>query len=162
MDSQNEDKLRAAQAYEEQKDHKKAINSQLSLSEEDIENVDTLCQYWDHALNLTMKFEKDKVNQVVIEVVKRLKKLNRHEQAAEQQENFGYPDQAIQSYILANAFEKAKACCKNIKNSEQYEKYMNLIDERMKKQFKNNNDAEQLVNSGDVVTGLDMLVKQGQ
>jgi len=63
---------------------------------------------------------------------------------------------------LANAFEKAKACCKNIKNSEQYEKYMNLIDERMKKQFKNNNDAEQLVNSGDVVTGLDMLVKQGQ
>jgi len=39
---------------------------------------------------------------------------------------------------------------------------MNLIDERMKKQFKNNNDAEQLVNSGDVVTGLDMLVKQGQ
>jgi len=39
---------------------------------------------------------------------------------------------------------------------------MNLIDERMKKQFKSNNDAEQLVNSGDVVTGLDILVKQGQ
>lgn len=49
-----------------------------------------------------------------------------------------------------------------MKNPEQAEKYKTLIDERMKKQFKNNNDAEQLVNSGDVVEGLDMLVKQGQ
>lgn len=32
----------------------------------------------------------------------------------------------------------------------------------MRKTFKSNNDAEQLVNSGDVITGLDMLVKQGQ
>lgn len=32
----------------------------------------------------------------------------------------------------------------------------------MRKQFKSNNDAEQLVNSGDVVSGLDMLIKQGQ
>jgi len=39
---------------------------------------------------------------------------------------------------------------------------MTLIEERMRKQFKSNNDAEQLVNSGDVISGLDMLVKQGQ
>lgn len=109
-----------------------------------------------------MQFEKDKVNQVVIEVVKRLKKLNRNEQAGEYQENFGYVDQAIQSYIQANAFERASQCLKNIKNPEIYEKYKNLIDERMRKQFKSNNDAEQLVNSGDVISGLDMLVKQGQ
>lgn len=32
----------------------------------------------------------------------------------------------------------------------------------MRKQFKSSNDAENLVNSGDVVSGLDMLIKQGQ
>jgi len=36
-----------------------------------------------------MQFEKDKVNNVVIEVVKKLKKLNRHENAGDYQYNFG-------------------------------------------------------------------------
>jgi hypothetical protein len=37
-----------------------------------------------------------------------------------------------------------------------------MIDEKMRKNFKSNNDIDQLVNSGDVIGGLDMLVKQGQ
>jgi hypothetical protein len=37
-----------------------------------------------------------------------------------------------------------------------------MIEEKMRKNFKSNNDVDQLVNSGDVIGGLDMLVKQGQ
>lgn len=53
-------------------------------------------------------------------------------------------------------------CCNLIKNPEQKEKYKNMVEEKMRKNFKSNNDIDQLINSGDVVGALDMLVKQGQ
>jgi len=69
-----------------------------------------------------MQFDKDKVNDLVVELVKRLRKLNKHEQAAEYLENFGYMEQAVQSYIQSGNYDKARECCKQIKNKEQQQK----------------------------------------
>jgi len=79
----NDDKLRNAALFEEQQEWRKAINCYLSLTEEDVADLDKLAEYYDHALNLTINYEKDKVNNVVIQVVKMLKKLNRHENAGD-------------------------------------------------------------------------------
>jgi glutaredoxin-related protein len=64
--------------------------------------------------------------------------------------------------MQAGVYEKAKQCVNYVKNPEQKEKFKTMIDEKMRKNFKSNNDIDQLVNSGDVIGGLDMLVKQGQ
>jgi len=36
-----------------------------------------------------MQYDKEKINDLVVELVKRLRKINKHEQAAEYLENFG-------------------------------------------------------------------------
>lgn len=61
----------------------------------------------------------------------------------------------------ANNLQKAKECCSQLKNKEQQQKYLAKIDELLGKN-NNSNNAENLIDKGDVQSGLDLMVSQGQ
>lgn len=77
------DKLKSAKVWEEQCEWRRAIQGQLDIDENDMDDHDTLEECWNTAVHLVMTHEKDKLGDVVNEVGKRLVRIKRLDAAAD-------------------------------------------------------------------------------
>jgi len=153
------DVMANGRVWEENKDYSQAIDSYLKMTTASTQNVDQLEEAWEKAVQLAMTYCHDRIGEVVGTVTQRLVSLRRFAQAAEMNETIGQFKQAVDIYILAGVWEKARALAANV-GPEFSEQVENQYISRMQSEGR----VDDLLSSGktgSVEAGLDALASAG-
>jgi intraflagellar transport protein 172 len=157
------DLLASAKLWEEARDWQRAIDTYLEIKREHFSDPDVLEGAWEKAAHLASNYDKDRYQEVVTIVCKRLCDIGRYEQAAEHYENLGMNEEAVQCYIAARSFDKARECVAQIKNSDIASKLNSKIQRAYKDELVSRGDVHTLVQGQhDVQGGLEILVERGE
>lgn len=160
-----EEIIAQARVWEEQRDYIRAIDKYLDLTKDHTQNFDVLEGAWEQAVNLAMVHDKDRIHEISKIVSKRLREIQRYEQAGELLENIGLFEDAIKTYIIGTLFEKARACNAQVRNQQIHDKLEEMINVNYKKHLVQTEKPEDLAAYGNdkqsVIAGLEMLIKKG-
>eukprot|EP00741_Cyanophora_paradoxa_P013163 tig00000178_g12716.t1 len=98
----------AGRMWEDAGDFNKAIDAYLRLSPDSVSSKDLLEEKWTRAVQLAMQYVPDRTNETVSAVSRKLVEIGRHAQAAEVLEGVDKFKEAIDVYIAANMFDRAR------------------------------------------------------
>jgi len=154
------DVMETGRVCEENKDYSQAIDSYLKMTTSSTQNFDQLEESWEKAVQLAMTYCHDRIGEVVGTVSQRLVGIRRFAQAAEMNETIGQFKQAVDIYILAGVWEKARALAANVgpEYSEHVEtQYISIMQREGRV-----DDLLSSGNTGSVEAGLEALASAGQ
>jgi len=95
--------------WEESRDYNKAIDRYLEITEA-MFSPEHLEEIWNNCFNITMKFAKDRVQDVVTVLGQRLLKINKFDSAAEIFEAVGLFEKAIEAFCQDQKWDRAFEC----------------------------------------------------
>eukprot|EP01022_Parablepharisma_sp_SALTPOND_P020315 TRINITY_DN365_c0_g1_i1.p1 TRINITY_DN365_c0_g1~~TRINITY_DN365_c0_g1_i1.p1 ORF type:complete len:1766 (-),score=259.62 TRINITY_DN365_c0_g1_i1:1103-6400(-) len=157
-----DDLLASAKMWEDSKDFSRAIDTYLQIDQSNYKDLDQLEAIWDRAVNLSIAYEKERAQDVIVEVGKRLEALRRYASAGELYENAGFYESAVTCYLTCQQWDKARDVAGQIKNPEQRGQLAALIEKAYKQHLIETGQFGGLVDHGDVSTGLTLLAQKGE
>ncbi|XP_019854623.1 PREDICTED: intraflagellar transport protein 172 homolog isoform X2 [Amphimedon queenslandica] len=128
-----QDLLSQAKTWESSGEYSRAISTYLLLTVQNCENQDILIQSWNKAVDLCVKFAREKEADVVKLVCDRLANINRYSEAGELFISSDMIKEGIDMFISGEEWEKARHVAKTIApRFEQYveEAYIDFLKER--------------------------------
>jgi intraflagellar transport protein 172 len=154
-DTGRDEILSTAKMLEQQKEYSKAIDLYLKLGTSQIANLDQLEAVWEKAVELCMKFVPERGQEVVSSVCKRLVSIERYQTAAEFYHGVELFKEAIDTYILANNWDRARELLQYAPNYADYVEsaYINYLKQR---------GAIDALVDVDVTAGLDLYAQRGE
>lgn len=152
--------LRSAKIAQDNRDWNGAIDTYLEITEDHFQNHDDLEKAWDNAVRITLNYVKERSQEVLKIVCKRLRDIKRFEQAGEYYENLQWYDDACKCYIASQNFERAKESLQNVTDQATKTKLERLLKEQFKKHIKANKNADAMVDH-DVHEGIKMMAERG-
>ncbi|KAJ3125766.1 hypothetical protein HK098_008226 [Nowakowskiella sp. JEL0407] len=147
--------LATAKMLEQQKEYAKAVDMYLKISSDSVSDSKILEEAWEHAVELAIKFLPDRTQDVVIQVCSRYQKIGKLAEAAELYTEIEMYKEAIDAFIQANLWEKAKEIVALVP------KYAEYVENAHIKHLKNTGMVEDLI-TVDVAAGLDLLAQRGE
>lgn len=106
-----DDLLNSAKIYEESRDFIKAIDTYMEIEADQFPNDPRSLEYaWERAVELVMKFDRSRVQDVTATACQKLMSIGRHEIAAELFESIGQTEYAVKTYMQGHLYERAKQC----------------------------------------------------
>lgn len=147
--------LNKAKAYERGNDYARAIETYLSLSQRDTNNLDALEQCWEQAASLAMKYQRHRAHEVVGEVTRRLLEIQRYESAASMCESIDDIKGAVQAYCAGGLFDQARRMASGNPTFTRY------IEEKYTAHLVDNKAADELASRGMNAQALDMWAQKG-
>ena len=156
-----EEILRSAKMFEEARDWIRAIDTYLEVRKEHFQDFDILEGAWEKTVNLAMSYDKERWPDIINIVCKRLRDIKRFASAGELYEGISMIDEAVNCYIAGNFFDKARECAQQVRNPEQAARLHDMIEKAYKMHLKSAGDAENLIDHGEVDSGLMMLAQKG-
>eukprot|EP01015_Nassula_variabilis_P028178 TRINITY_DN5862_c0_g1_i3.p1 TRINITY_DN5862_c0_g1~~TRINITY_DN5862_c0_g1_i3.p1 ORF type:complete len:309 (-),score=94.27 TRINITY_DN5862_c0_g1_i3:62-988(-) len=156
-----EELLESAKLWEESRDWSRAIDTYLEIKKENFNDPNILQEAWERAVHIAMSHDKERCQEVIQIVCKRLREIRKFEAAAEFYETIGQYEEAVQCYIAGGLYEKAKVSANQIRNPEFQNRLNDMIEKAYKGHLKSGGQAEELVVQGNVAEGLDMLAERG-
>eukprot|EP00698_Gefionella_okellyi_P025059 TRINITY_DN9055_c0_g1_i1.p1 TRINITY_DN9055_c0_g1~~TRINITY_DN9055_c0_g1_i1.p1 ORF type:complete len:1722 (-),score=456.28 TRINITY_DN9055_c0_g1_i1:33-5198(-) len=151
------DPVAQAKMYERRGDYVRAIDSYLKVTKERSRDHDYLEETWETAVRLAMQFMTDRAAQVVGTVSERLIEISRFEQAAELWVGIDRYKEAIDVYIQAGLWDKARRVAQSY--APQLRDY---VEKSNTEQLVKSKDTHSLIRGGQVAAGLDVLADQGR
>lgn len=148
--------LNKAKAYERGNDYARAIETYLSLSTRDTNNLDALEQCWEQAASLAMKYQRHRAHEVVSEVCKRLMDIQRYESAASLYESIDDAKGAIQAYCAGGMFDQARQVAAGNPTFNRF------IEEKYTAHLVESKAADELANRGMNAQAIDMFVQRNE
>lgn len=97
----------SAKMWEDSNNYARAIDGYLEITEQHSTDTNFLEDVWERAYNLAMKFEKGRLSEVVNTVGQRLINIGKFSASAEIFESVGDYEQAVDSFIRAQMFDRA-------------------------------------------------------
>jgi intraflagellar transport protein 172 len=152
-----EDILDAAKVYEETGNFSKAVDAYLQVNEQVTEDADQLEEVWNTAVELASTKCHERLPDVVAIVAKRLSMLGRHASAGELYEQIDKVREAVQSYIAAEEWPKARALAKSA-----LPELLPKIEEAYNQELIKKGEGDELIRRGNVTTALDMYARNGE
>eukprot|EP00899_Mesostigma_viride_P028336 jgi/Mesvir1/8688/Mv02626-RA.1 len=146
---------KAAQ-LERQRDFAGAIECLLKITVDKARDADYCEEMWVKAVNLAMTQEKRRTPEVVGVVSRRLVEIGRLETAAELNEGVDMYEAAIDIYIKGNMWDKAKAL-----GEQAGPTLKKRVDDQYMQHLMANEKADDLVEHGNVLAGIDLYARQG-
>lgn len=116
----SKDLMAPGRMWEESGDYSKAIDAYLKVTSEQTKDHDHLEVIWEKAVDLALNHVTGRIGEVVNEVSKRLVEIGRFEQAAEFLEGIDSHRDAIDVYLRAGMFDKAREVCKHAPQFAEY------------------------------------------
>lgn len=155
-----EDIRQSAKAWEQNRDFQRAIDAYLSITTEVTTDLDLLEEVWERAVQLSMTYDKERCQQIIMLVSQRLAQIQRLDAAAEMYIGIGLYEEAIKCYITAEDFARAKEVVDSIRNTEIAGKLANMVDAEYRNYlYKNKSSAGMM--KVDPAAGLDMIIQGG-
>lgn len=152
-----DDYLASARMWEDTGDYARAIDAYLNITSEHVQSKQTLGEIWVKAVQLASMHQKDRYSGVVTEVAHRLMEIERYDQAADMFKDIDRNKEAIDCYIRAGDWEKARLLTRtqagDLKEYVEKAYHSHLVD---------NQDSEKCIESGNVTAGLDIMATRGE
>ena len=161
-DLSGEDILRSAKMFEEGRDYGRAIDTYLEVKKEHFSDPEILEAAWEKAVNLAMSFDKERCQDVINIVCKRLRDIKSFSAAGELYESISMLDEAVSCYLAGGLFDKARNCAQQVRNPDQANRLQDMIDKAYKMHLKSTGQADDLIRHGEVDGGLMMLAEKGE
>jgi len=98
-----------AKTAEQQHDYSRAIDSYLSISTDDTQDMDYLEQAWETAVKLATAHESHRIGEVMAVVSRKLIGISRYRVAADLYEGFQMYKEAIDVYVQGQMFDEARS-----------------------------------------------------
>lgn len=108
----------SARLWEENRDWLKAIDTYLEIKREHFQDPSVLEEAWERAVHLALNYDKERCQDIVRIVGKRLREIGRFESAAAHYESIGLYEDAVQTYVQGEKFDRARDCVQQIRNQE--------------------------------------------
>ena len=150
------DLLSAGKSFEQNKQWQKALDTYMSARKDKLDSASDLEQVWNRALEVTRNHLPNKLVETALEIAKRLVDLGKDEAAADVLFDVGRTDEAIDTCINANAFDKARSLAQG--NSSLWRR----VDEAYQSHLIANENAGELQKIGKSDVALDVLAKKGE
>ena len=157
-----DDMLASAKMWEESKDYNRAIDTYLNINSTNLKEMDQLEAVWDRAVNLAMNYEKDRAQDVVAEVGKRLEALQRYATAGELYENAGFFESSVTCFLTAQMWDKAREVAGQVRDENMHKQLSGLVEKTYQEHLISTGQSNRLVNEGQVSTGLTLLAQKGE
>lgn len=146
-----------AKEWESSGEYARAVECYMKITPAIVQDQSVLEKCWMKAGDLAIKFLGPQKAQVVVEIVgPRLAEIKRHSAAAELYLSLDMVKEAIDMFMNAGDWNKAKKVAKELES-----KYEPYVDERYKEFCKIQGKAEELANV-DVIGALDMYAEKSQ
>jgi len=152
-----EDLLSTAKVFEETGSFGRAIDAYLAVNENMTTDHDQLEEVWENAVRLAMKHATERYQDVVSVVAKRLMNIQRFEQAAELYEGIEAYREAVNCYLAAESWEKARVLAQ-----QQVPDLLGHVEEQIKNDLVARGKGDELVMKGDVASALKMYASGGE
>jgi len=157
-----DDLLASAKMWEDSKDYNRAIETYLQIDQNNYKDLDQLEAIWDRAVNLAIAYDKEHAQDIIAEVGKRLEALKRYASAGELYENSGFYQSAVTCFLNCQQWDKARDVVSQVKAPDQRQQLSSLVEKTYKQHLIDSNRAGDLVEHGDVSTGLTLLAQKGE
>lgn len=148
--------IKQGKQWEEQGEYERAVDCYLKVDRSNTRDMDLMAQSWARASDLAIKFlDNDRAVEVAELAGPRLVEAGRHTQAAQLYMGVEMIKEAIDAFIEAQEWSKAKKVATELE--PRLEPY---VDQKYKEHLKSEGQADQLA-SVDLTSALDMYVEQG-
>lgn len=152
------DYVATGRMWEESRNWSLAIDAYLNVSHEQLADPDALEEVWETAVKLASTHEKRRFEEVATAVAQRLMGIGRFTAAGDLLRDVDSPKEAIDCYIRAGAWDKARDV------GAKAAKFRDYAETAYQKHLASAGAAEALVDTGDkraVSTAVDMYVQRG-
>jgi intraflagellar transport protein 172 len=153
--------MEIARLNEEAKDYSKAIDTYLEFSEQHFDDPEKLEEVWNRAVQLAWEFNKNRANDVTYKVAIKLKRIGKLLEAADLFERTSQVEEAVECYLNANMFDKAKQLIGSLKSGDLKSKLITMIERVDRERKAGAGDIQGLMEVGDE-QALEILYKQGR
>ena len=155
-----EDIKQSGRVMEQNRDFVRAIDTYISITQEMTNNYDMLEEVWERAVQLAMTHDKERLQQVVMLVGKRLVALKRYEAAADMYSGIGHYEEAVKCFLVAEDYDRAREIVHSIQHTEIANKLRAMVDSEEKNHHKANKNVKGLMKV-DAKDGVNMIIEGG-
>ena len=150
----------SARILEQNRDYIRAIDTYLSLTQEMTSDYDLLEEVWERAVQIAMVNDKERLQQIIMLVGKRLVALKRFDAAADMYAGIGHYEDAVRCFIIAEDFDKARDIVSSIQHTEIANKLKTLVETEHKNFLQKHGNAGGMIKV-DPRAGLNMIIEGG-
>ena len=155
-----EDIRQSARVMEQNRDYIRAIDTYLSITQEMTNNFDLLEEVWERAVQLAMTNDKERLQQIIMLVGKRLVALKRYEAASDMYAGIGHYEEAVKCFLIAEDYERAREIVQSIQHTEIASKLKALVENEERNHHKTNKNVKGLMHV-DPKAGVNMIIEGG-
>ena len=155
-----DDIVRSAKLYEDNKDWDSAIDTYLEINSSHVNDQKELERIWDKTISIASTYSRERYQEVVKIVCKRLTDIKSYEKAGDYYDNIDMVEHSCRCYIAANNFDRAKESLARVKDPSIKAKLDKMLKDSFKEDVSNRGDTNAMVDI-DAKKGIDMLVKSG-
>jgi intraflagellar transport protein 172 len=146
-----------ARMWEDSRQWGQAIDAYLSVTQEQLADHDALVELWQAAVQLATQHERERINDVCNQAAGLLRGIQRFEPAAELYKDIDRIDEAVECYISGQVWNKARALCQS-----QAPALMQQVEKAYSASLMQSENADGLVEVGNVNDGLELFAKRGE
>ena len=150
----------SARILEQNRDYIRAIDTYLSITQEMTNEYDLLEEVWERAVQVAMVNDKERLQQIIMLVGKRLMSLKRFDAAADMYAGIGHYEDAVRCFLIAEEFDKAREIVQSIQHTEIASKLKVLVDNEHKSFLQKHGNARGMIKV-DAREGIDMIFEGG-
>ena len=155
-----EDIRQSARVMEQNRDFIRAIDTYLTITQEMTNNYDLLEEVWERAVQIAMTHDKERLQQIIMLVGKRLVALKRYEAAADMYSGIGHYEEAVKCFLIAEDYDRAREIVHSIQHTEIANKLRAMVDNEEKNHHKANKNVKGLMKV-DAKDGVNMIIEGG-
>ena len=155
-----QDIVRSAKLYEESKDWDRAIDAYLEMTQTHVNDPKELERFWDKAVQISSTYSRERYQDVVKVVCKRLTDIKSYDKAGDYYESLDMPEHACRCFIASQNFERAQDTLARVADPNLKGKLNKMLQEAKESNFASKGDHEGMMGQ-DAKKGIDMLVKSG-
>lgn len=152
--------LRSAKLFEDNKEWDRAIDTYLEATSAMSNEPRDLERVWDKAVQVASTYSRDRYQEVLKIVCKRLTEIKSFEKAGDYYEAIDMNEHACKCFIGANNFERAKETLARVKDPNIKQRLAAMLKETFQNHLSSKGDAEGMI-SQDAKKGIEMLARAG-
>lgn len=151
---------RSAKLFEDNKEWDRAIDTYLEATTAITNDTRELERIWERAVNVTSSYSRERYQEVVKIVCKRLTEIKNFDRAGEYYEDLDMNEHACKCFIASSNFDRAKETLARVKDAGLKQKLAAMLKESYQGHLSSKGDAEGMI-SQDARKGIDMLARAG-
>jgi intraflagellar transport protein 172 len=155
-----QDIVRSAKLYEDSKDWDRAIDTYLEIGPSHVNDTRELERLWEKAIQIASTYSRDRYQEVLKVVCKRLTDIKSYDKAGDYYETIDMPEHACRCFIASHNFERAQETLARVSDPGIKSKLHKMLQDAKEANYASRGDHEGMLGQ-DTRKGIDMLVKSG-